>query len=264
MKHLIISLLFISVCAFAKPVSAGVQTAVAIASVAVDKGIAVVKDTTFTAADKMPEPVGGMEALAKNVKYPKKAKKDGTQGTVFVSATIDESGKVTSATIMKSVGHGCDEAALTAVRKTTFTPAVKNGKKVKVQITVPINFKMEDDKKGRTKVKGMPGVPSLNSTGDAYIMAEKMPELIGGMEALMKKMVYPESAVKNSIEGKVYIQFVVNENGDPQDIVALRSLSPDCDEAAKNLVKTTKWIPGEQSNKKIKVQMVLPVMFRLH
>jgi TonB family protein len=98
-------------------------------------------------ADVMPSPVGGIMAIAKNVVYPEEAKKAGVQGKVFVKAIIDESGNVVKTSIKKSVGSGCDEAAMKAIQKTKFTPGTKDGKLVKASVIIPIQFKLDGEKK---------------------------------------------------------------------------------------------------------------------
>ena len=92
--------------------------------------------------DKYPEPVGGIEAMIKNVVYPVSAKEAGIQGKVFVKALIDEQGNVTETSILKSVNEDCDKAALDAIKKTKFTPGFKDNKPVKAEITIPVMFKL--------------------------------------------------------------------------------------------------------------------------
>jgi len=93
--------------------------------------------------DEMPFPIGGMKALAENVVYPRKAKEEGIEGKVFVKAFIDEEGNVVETDILKGIGAGCDEAAEDAVEKTKFKPGRQNGKPVKVQVMIPIMFKLQ-------------------------------------------------------------------------------------------------------------------------
>lgn len=97
--------------------------------------------------DKMPSPEGGIEAIAKNVKYPAKAKEEGIEGKVFVKATIDETGKVKETEIVRSVSKECDIAAVNAIEKTKWLPGEKDGKRVSAQVTIPIAFKLDDNKK---------------------------------------------------------------------------------------------------------------------
>ena len=101
------------------------------------------KNKFLEKVDEMPFPVGGMKALAQNVKYPEIAKKAGIQGRVFVNAFIDEMGNVVGTEIIKGIGGGCDQAAIDAVKTTKFTPGIKNGDPVKVQVSIPILFKLQ-------------------------------------------------------------------------------------------------------------------------
>ena len=93
-------------------------------------------------AEVMPEPVGGPGAIQKKIIYPPKAKEDGIQGIVEIEAFIDEFGEVTKATVKKGIGHGCDESARIAVYYTKFKPGLQKGKPVKVQMVIPIEFKL--------------------------------------------------------------------------------------------------------------------------
>ncbi len=95
------------------------------------------------AVEKMPSIVGGISSLSKNIKYPEEAKKYGIEGKVFVRVFIDEKGNVVKAEVFKGIGFGCDDAALTAVRKLHFIPGELKGKPVKTQITIPVVFKLK-------------------------------------------------------------------------------------------------------------------------
>lgn len=92
--------------------------------------------------DVMPEPVGGLEQMIKNVVYPQTAKDAGIEGKVFVKVIIDENGNVTETSIIKSVNEDCDKAAMDAIKKTKFTPGIKDNKPVKTEVTIPIMFKL--------------------------------------------------------------------------------------------------------------------------
>jgi len=99
--------------------------------------------TYFVAVEEMPEPVGGIKAIQEKIVYPEIAKRAGVEGKVYVLAFVDESGNVTKAQVLKGIGAGCDEAALTAVQKTKFKPGKQRGKPVKVQVSIPIIFKLQ-------------------------------------------------------------------------------------------------------------------------
>lgn len=99
-------------------------------------------DTPFIAVEIMPEPIGGIKGIQEKLKYPRKAIKDKVQGTVYILAFVDEFGDVTKAMVLKGIGSGCDEVALDAVKETKFIPGIHEGKNVKVQMSIPIIFKL--------------------------------------------------------------------------------------------------------------------------
>lgn len=96
----------------------------------------------FVAVEEMPEPIGGIEAIQKRIVYPEIAQRAGIQGRVYVKAYVNEKGNVTKVELIKGIGAGCDEAAMDAVKLTEFKPGKQRGKPVKVQVTVPVLFKL--------------------------------------------------------------------------------------------------------------------------
>lgn len=98
--------------------------------------------------------------------------------------------------------------------------------------------------------------------------AEKMPEPIGGMDALYgflrDNLVYPEVARNNGIQGTVVIEFVVERDGSISNVKPLVGLFPECDaEAVRVIKKLPKWKPGEQMGKPVRVFFNIPVRFTL-
>ncbi|MCH7963304.1 MAG: energy transducer TonB [Bacteroidetes bacterium] len=99
--------------------------------------------TYFVAVEEMPAPIGGIKAIQEKIVYPEIAKRAGVEGKVYILAFVNEQGEVTKAQVIKGIGAGCDEAALNAVLKTRFTPGKQRGKPVKVQVSIPIVFKLK-------------------------------------------------------------------------------------------------------------------------
>ena len=91
----------------------------------------------------MPEPIGGIAAIQSKIVYPEIAKRAGVQGRVFVKAYVDESGNVNKVELIRGIGAGCDEAAMEAVQSVKFKPGKQRGKPVKVQVTVPVLFRLQ-------------------------------------------------------------------------------------------------------------------------
>ena len=101
-------------------------------------------------------------------------------------------------------------------------------------------------------------------TDDEIIdFAEVQPELIGGLEALQRSIDYPEVPRRAGIEGRVIIQFVVDERGNVVDPVVARSPNDALSEAALAAVRKAKFRPGQQRGRPVKVRFSLPVTFRL-
>ena len=93
--------------------------------------------------------------------------------------------------------------------------------------------------------------------------AEVQPELIGGLAALQARVDYPEMARRVGIEGQVVVQFVVDERGNVVDPVVLRSPNDLLSEAAIKAVQESRFTPGQQRGRPVKVRFAVPVTFRL-
>lgn len=128
-------------------------------------------DVFFIAYDKPPEPIGGVAAILKNLKYSEIANKAGYEGAIFVAALIDEAGQVIDAKIQRrslrkgtgeteisvikskssseleiSNGPGdesLEQAVMDAIRAVKWEPARQRDKPVKVWVSVPIQFKLK-------------------------------------------------------------------------------------------------------------------------
>lgn len=97
--------------------------------------------TIFIAYDEPPQPIGGFQAIQKNLVYPEIARKAGVEGTVFVKVLVDAKGNVVGTDVIKSLGNnGCDEAAIKAIRSVKWKPAMQRDKPVKVWVSIPVRF----------------------------------------------------------------------------------------------------------------------------
>jgi len=99
-------------------------------------------DDYLVAAEVMPEPVGGIASVYKNISYPNAAKSAGTQGKVFLMVMVNENGSVDDVKVIKGIGNGCDEAAVEGVKKAKFTPGKSKGAAVKVKLAFAVEFKL--------------------------------------------------------------------------------------------------------------------------
>ncbi|MGM0546384.1 MAG: energy transducer TonB [Bacteroidota bacterium] len=108
-----------------------------------------------------------------------------------------------------------------------------------------------------------PEEPEEEEEEDFFVAVEDMPELKGGLAALQQKINYPDMARKAGIEGRVIIQFIVNEQGEVEDPKVVRGIGGGCDEEALRVVKEAEFEPGQQRGKPVRVQYSLPITFQL-
>ncbi len=96
----------------------------------------------FVAYDDPPVPIGGYAAIARNLRYPDVAQRAGIEGTVTVRAQIGTDGTVLNAVVIESL-TGCDDAALEAVKKTKWKPAMQRDQPVRVWVSIPVIFQLQ-------------------------------------------------------------------------------------------------------------------------
>ena len=107
-----------------------------------------------------------------------------------------------------------------------------------------------------------------NGDNDIFVVVEKQPEFPGGIQALMNflgdNIKYPVEAQKERIQGRVIVNFIINEDGSLSDIKVLRGQNELLDaEAVRVISNMPNWKPGTQKGEAVKVRFTLPVDFRL-
>jgi len=103
---------------------------------------------------------------------------------------------------------------------------------------------------------------------EIFTIVEQQPEPVGGFRAFYeyvgKNLKYPRSAQRSNIEGRVYIEFVVEKNGSITDIKTVKGIGGGCDEEASRIIGgSPNWKPGKQRGRPVRVKMVIPILFRL-
>jgi TonB family protein len=106
-------------------------------------------------------------------------------------------------------------------------------------------------------------IESLEDDPAIFRTVEIMPEPVGGYETIRRKLIYPANAVENGIEGIVEIDATIDEFGEVISAEVKSGIGFGCDEAARIAVYYTKFKPGVQRGKPVKVQTVIPVEFKL-
>jgi len=116
-------------------------------------------------------------------------------------------------------------------------------------------------------VPGEIDVP-IEVTLDTFIVVEKMPEPVGGYmnfyKTISKSIKYPAKARQRGTEGRVFVEFVVDQNGNPINLKVTKGIGDNCDQEAIRVLKLMKWEPGKQRGNPVLVKMTMAISFRLN
>jgi TonB family protein len=103
---------------------------------------------------------------------------------------------------------------------------------------------------------------------EIFTMVEETAKPSNGMEGfsqmIQDNLKYPQQARDKNTEGKVFVQFIINEDGKISNAVILKGIGDGCDEeAVRVILLSPNWIPGKQKGMPVKQRMVLPITFKL-
>ena len=90
-----------------------------------------------------------------------------------------------------------------------------------------------------------------------------MPELVGGMPDLVKKIKYPTVAKQTNLEGKVFAMAFVDEKGNVDKVKIIKGLGGGCDEEVERVLTISKFKPGQHEGKPVKVKTTISVAFKI-
>ena len=130
-----------------------------------------------------------------------------------------------------------------------------------------IDAPIVDNAGGGTAIIPQESIPNENEIfGDMDV--SQMPEFPGGEEELLRYLAqniqYPKRAVDGNTEGRVLLGFVVNKEGEIDDVIVIRSVGDGCDEEAVRVIhKMPKWEPGKNNGRLVNVFYNLPITFQL-
>lgn len=106
--------------------------------------------------DEMPELIGGLEALQREIRYPEMARQAGIEGRVFVQFIVDQEGNVEYPEIIRGIGGGADEEALRVVSQAKFKPGMHQGRPVRVQYSMPFSFRLQGSETNTEQTSSLP------------------------------------------------------------------------------------------------------------
>ncbi|HBH23744.1 MAG TPA: hypothetical protein DDY13_10015 [Cytophagales bacterium] len=163
----------------------------------------------------------------------------------------------------------------------TFFPEEGNQQQVKSEIRELNNWSLQliksENNASLTKVSAIlqkinpelarNQMGKTDQDNDIFTEVEDAPQPIGGFqvfyEELTSKLKYPEEAKNNGIEGKVFVEFIVEKDGSLTYANVKKGIGYGCDEAALNAFEgLKKWNPGLKDGKPVRVRMILPISFR--
>lgn len=137
------------------------------------------------------------------------------------------------------------------------------------EIEVNLDIEMTEDTRIEEVVLTQDTEPMPEETADEiFTIVEQKPEPNGGLKAFYDyvgaNLKYPAKASRMGIEGRVFVEFVVEKDGTLTDIRVVKGIGADCDEeAVRVLANAPRWKPGKQRGNPVRVRMVMPIMFKL-
>jgi protein TonB len=144
---------------------------------------------------------------------------------------------------------------------------VPDEEEIKEEIKVEFDVEVTED----TKVEDIVVAPVVEEKEDVdqiFLVVEESATPKGGMgafyEFVRSKLKYPAQARRMGIEGKVFVEFVINRDGSIQDVKAIKGIGAGCDEEAVRVVQSApRWNPGKQRGKPVRQRYVVPITFKL-
>ena len=144
--------------------------------------------------------------------------------------------------------------------KDPFTGEMKKVLSIENAPTGKINFKALGDNKFEV---------TKQNNDSIYRVVEQMPEFPGGTAKMLtfisENIKYPQSAMEKGIEGKCFIQFVIDVDGSVTNVELMRGFDEECDAEALRVINLMpKWKPGKKDGKPVRVIYTIPVAFKRH
>ena len=148
------------------------------------------------------------------------------------------------------LGHPFDLAVLADRHRLEFRAVP--GRTVPADTPLPVQFRGVAAEEPRD---------TLSVRELVYDIAEDPPEIAGGLAALYRSVAYPSDALDEGVGGTVIVQLVVNADGTPAEVAAVRSPDGRLSGAAVGAVRRTLFRPGRQDGRPVRTRMTVPVRF---
>jgi len=196
--------------------------------------------------------------------YPADARPEEVEGFSLLSLVIRADGTPANIDVVRSHGAAFDEAAIEAVKKTTFEPGSLDGKPVPVRIYARIRF-TEDQKPAFPRI--LTHLNMMNGGSEQPHLGDRIPPLrnVKPPVALYAPSAqYSEQARRAKLGGVVVVSTLVNEDGLPTEIKLVKSLGMGLDENAIECVSRYRFKPGTKDGVPVPVRITIEISFRTY
>lgn len=169
--------------------------------------------------------------------YPMAMRRYGISGDVTVDLIVGTNGRVQSAVVYESDSPGFDEAAVEAVLKWQFKPALKDGKPVPAKMRVPILFKLDDWSERRAFEIQTNGDPSKLPADLRFDTAPEMKSV--------HLPVYPYALRRDKVQGKARAGIVIAPSGRVANVHVLEASHPEFGRALQASLEGFRFVPAK-------------------
>jgi protein TonB len=145
---------------------------------------------------------------------------------------------------------------------------VQDMEEIEDEIDINLDIEMTEETVIEERIEAEVADIEEEETEEVFVIVEHKPVPKGGMQAFYayvnKEFEYPRQARELRIEGKVFVQFVIEKDGSISNVIVAKGVGGGCDEEAIRVVeKSPNWNPGKQRGQPVRVRMVLPITFKL-
>ena len=165
---------------------------------------------------------------------------------------------------LKLTKQGCTEIKKTITIKEDETLTINE----KLQISNEVTSAKQNADKIVVKDEGISSENGKVFEGEIFKVVEEMPQFPGGaakmMEFIQKNIQYPMTAQENGIQGRVFVNFVIEPDGSITNVTVMRGIGGGCDEEAIRIVQSMpNWKPGKQRGVAVRCSFTVPIIFKL-
>lgn len=145
---------------------------------------------------------------------------------------------------------------------------VQNEELIKEEIKIDLDININEDTYFETPEVIAVDAPVEEVAEEVFTIVENKPEPKNGLTAFYKyindNIKYPPTAIRQGIEGRVFVQFIINKDGHLSELKVVKGIGAGCDEEAVRVLQNAEpWNPGKQRGQPVRVRMIIPISFVL-